>query len=1231
MGNRIGAELGVLLVVSLLLGFGVPGRAHAQVFHDEHPGIWAMATAAWKKPGHMSGPEVHDCAGGPGGMMVVAKEYGGFEAVGAGTYDAYPFYTDLVGKGAFEVVSGGVGLGRRPAVENSGDYSTYYVGFSCDTGMNTPGSHLFLMDLDGHVEKVVDVTEFTAVVPAMCAGVTEIGVGSGDMLLVMLSGPSNEQRHLVSVDLDGVPGERVSSVLSEAELVALLPEKDGQKVVDVTWGALFAVDDQDRVFLPVTVMTEGAEGPTGQHSLIVRLDPDGTLVEMTQREQGGGDLTSSLYVASRPAMGMQGGLEFDPATGLIVGTGYGIWLLHPDRPGSAVMIVAPEQVEGLAEALVADDWDDRSRFAAIGGSCLARTEAGFFAAKMITYAAFQYDPVWLDLDGDGLKGHQEVALGTDPWSRDTDGGGIRDGLEQVDISDPLDGSDDRVWGRGPSGIALTDEHVDAAFTQTFEPYGLAQHGAALWDGSVVVSKFEEADQGTLHRLAGYSVPGQLTDYPSTEMPLAADRFGNLYTVRRGATPSDHYLAKMTPKGQVEEAIPGHLIAALVAEGEPTPRAWSVDPDGRIWAGFDQGKIIRYTPFGIAEPIYNGWQDLINAGYLGSGGEQLRYGCTLYLQTQAMAWEPVHGVMLIALNRLYDCGMNGSFVSPVFVSVGYDDRLARVGSSADYPEIASWKGGGDVLDIEPDWQGGFYLLLAHGVDRTLVHYDANWQPAVMRDLSPEKGPEGSVLVLNYATDVVVTPDGGHYIIMGRQWGETPVHFVLRRFEPVTLEERTATLSASLPGLAVGPQWESYSVPAHQWTGPVEPESDRDPGACSTQPAGPLAGLWLLSVLMVALVMVRRWPGLLCAALLLVQVGGCAGPSNSPATPPDSASETEAGSDQRASDVTMRDDAPEMPETVRVDACGTMDECEPTAFAECVTESSHRRCQMTAEGCWVWSKALECPAGQACSYGVCQECLPTCAPGKTCGNDGCGGTCGECEEGLTCCLDFFCGTCESDCTDRECGADGNGGSCGECQVGQACAMGSCQDAGSGRCRDLIPCLNDCIGWDQTCVDNCEEYLDASSHERVAAYLACTGVHCVNCPDGEGGGAACFDSCVLEHCAESFAECVAQGGTAECKPMYECVFACEPSDADCVDSCYQSAFPSHLLYAIELELCVGQYCAVFPPDPAGWACWEEAVTGPCNAPFLSCMQGDCDSSCEGMDCGLNDCLLPCGPDCQ
>ena len=196
-------------------------------------------------------------------------------------------------------------------------------------------------------------------------------------------------------------------------------------------------------------------------------------------------------------------------------------------------------------------------------------------------------------------------------------------------------------------------------------------------------------------------------------------------------------------------------------------------------------------------------------------------------------------------------------------------------------------------------------------------------------------------------------------------------------------------------------------------------------------------------------------------------------------------------------------------------------------------------------------------------------------------------------------------------------------------ETCSVGGCLPAGSGRCMDLFPCQADCAAWDLACVDRCEPLLDDASNELAASYLACLLSQCVDCPVGEEG-IECVDACVLTQCAEPFVECAAQDGTTQCKEMYACVFACEPSDRDCLDGCYFSATPPHLLYGLELELCVAEYCDSIPPEPEAWPCWEMAIMGPCSDPFFSCIQGECDDSCEGIDCGLSDCLIPCGPPC-
>jgi hypothetical protein len=317
--------------------------------------------------------------------------------------------------------------------------------------------------------------------------------------------------------------------------------------------------------------------------------------------------------------------------------------------------------------------------------------------------------------------------------------------------------------------------------------------------------------------------------------------------------------------------------------------------------------------------------------------------------------------------------------------------------------------------------------------------------------------------------------------------------------------------------------------------------------------------------------------MAAALMLALITpGCGSSSRSTAPATDVVADTHT--DHRSPDAAAETAQPETEADVLfVDPCQDVSNCQPSAAAVCLDDSSHRRCQLTPKGCWLWSQTIACPDGQACDQGICRERSRQCTPGS-----------------------------------------------------QVCATGTCHPKGTGDCTDLFDCLSDCATWDQQCVSECEAYLDKPSNKLAASILACQGVLCTGCPEGDGWE-ECVNLCIFSQCAEPFAECYAQGGTNKCKDLYTCAFACAPSDQPCLDDCYFSAFSYQLQYAIELELCVGEFCDLLPPDPVAWDCWEDAVLGPCNAQFLTCMSGQCDNSCDGFDCGLNDCLLPCGPPCE
>ncbi|MCB9690333.1 MAG: DUF11 domain-containing protein [Alphaproteobacteria bacterium] len=79
------------------------------------------------------------------------------------------------------------------------------------------------------------------------------------------------------------------------------------------------------------------------------------------------------------------------------------------------------------------------------------------------------NPSFPDTDGDGLTdGAEVVTYGTDPLVTDTDGGGAEDGVEVAQGTDPLDPSDDGIFGDS-DGDGLTDQEEREAGTDPFDP------------------------------------------------------------------------------------------------------------------------------------------------------------------------------------------------------------------------------------------------------------------------------------------------------------------------------------------------------------------------------------------------------------------------------------------------------------------------------------------------------------------------------------------------------------------------------------------------------------------------------------------------------------------------------------------------------------------------------------------------------------------------------------------
>ena len=194
----------------------------------------------------------------------------------------------------------------------------------------------------------------------------------------------------------------------------------------------------------------------------------------------------------------------------------------------------------------------------------------------------------------------------------------------------------------------------------------------------------------------------------------------------------------------------------------------------------------------------------------------------------------------------------------------------------------------------------------------------------------------------------------------------------------------------------------------------------------------------------------------------------------------------------------------------------------------------------------------------------NCKPNCI-NKVCGDDSCGGSCGTCSSGSHCDTGkCIADGCKPDCSGKVCGDDSCGGSCGTCSFGSHCDTGKCISDG---------CKPDCSGkvcGDDSCGGSCG--------------TCSSGSHCDN-------GKCMADpvknyQCTINGCVSSNCEEVGDSN-------------CYNDEKTCQTSC-------------TLTLCN----SVYP-------------NGVCNDSNRMCRNGTCicKDSCDGKQCGMNNCGESCG----
>ncbi len=143
----------------------------------------------------------------------------------------------------------------------------------------------------------------------------------------------------------------------------------------------------------------------------------------------------------------------------------------------------------------------------IGGIAYWMSTSGLLQGSMIMQVATENKTInevqslnadVLDPDGDGLTTGQEADFGSDPELKDTDGGGIPDGVEHKKEMDPNDPSDDAELLAGESATGTTNTQkteISAANSNTQQTNTYTCSALTIDPATLTVASEEEAAAG----------------------------------------------------------------------------------------------------------------------------------------------------------------------------------------------------------------------------------------------------------------------------------------------------------------------------------------------------------------------------------------------------------------------------------------------------------------------------------------------------------------------------------------------------------------------------------------------------------------------------------------------------------------------------------------------------------------------------------------------------------------
>ncbi len=779
----------VLLVCALLFSYSRPSVG--QVFNGPPLGytVSTLSGSVWGPIGSTPWFEsvFPTCAGGPDFQLTMAIPKMGVYAVSPGYLEGEPL--------AWQLASLDELVAQAPmappmivrVVEYSQFNDLYYAAMVSGPPL---GMDSLIVEFDrfGQSRVVLSAGEMAAYA-ADRLDPFYIEAAPDGTLWVALDG---SQLTLLHVDPEAAEGSRVVGSVKAADVAAQFPQTTG--LTDArNLGYAMTVDGQGRLFAAAHVYDVYPGTP---RQGLYRFDTDGSITDMAVA----GNVDAPWPLA---ATAFTRGIHWDPESGLIVGMGHGIHFVNPDRPGWANSLVsAPD----LTSYVAADEPDELS---GPSGVCSGPTWYGdshaFVAVHEFVYYFFSYDMDLIDMDEDLLTGAEEARLGTDELAEDTDGGGIFDGAELIDYTDPTKGSDDRVLPQPAKRLTMASMSVGSEAWSEVKK-GVRRQVLAHPSGELRLTTWaNDLANDRFYRWRGLDIPAWMGVQKATETDMSMRKDGFVYA----------YWPQM---GIVSLAPPGADVAAVEAicdldelqaiTGGPWPfLSVAATPDEHVYAAFSEGRLVHVAPDGAIELLYDAQTDLETAGIRDSSGFCAGSGCTCDGRIGPIVYEPVRGLIYFWVMLDIYCGNSQGAMSSVLMAIEPEGGLKYVGHGVLFRETEAVYGALNPIDMEPDLAGGLWVLGNASLNRLLYRIDANYQAHSYNLFETLQGQGAATTQLAHADDLAITPDGRLHVMPTYYWNQYPQVWMLAELAPVepvvrageflTVSPEDATLSRLLP--------------------------------------------------------------------------------------------------------------------------------------------------------------------------------------------------------------------------------------------------------------------------------------------------------------------------------------------------------------------------------------------------------------------------------------------------